>query len=534
MKRILMSIMIAGLFTAVCLGQTVKLKLRAALYDRDLNLKPVPHLTVKLVPTGAGAQPVTLQTSLEGIAEIELPAGNYHVATASPVELFDKSYRWELDTTFTRPENTLELSNDNAKATPLASSRDARVDELVYQYKRVKNGVVRVQTEVVAIDGLIVDPAGLVLTAQHPLEQATWLAVQVDDERKLPAVIVAADKQRDFAVLRINPGTTGDLAAAQLSSDPGALIEGERVFTIETAAFDKGRQLHTGLISRADSNEIVCDAKVSRPGGPLFNSSGNAVGIAQYAGQRLRIVPISGASETLAEARQKLASVAAPSPRLLPTVPSDSFPADKLRAPGRGHWEKDVYSFKAGDFDVELVTPIAQYEADTENYGEELKDYNKHPKGKSAPVEPEHNYDVVLRVAVIPKTKMPFWENMANSAGSSRRVPTILRYKNGFSKMRLLCGDKEVDPIWPGRVTEGTGHGWNTDLVDESSGGRYLYAHDAISPQCGKVTLQLFSTKEPDRPFERVLDARQVTRIWEDFDAYRQLQAHNESEAAKQ
>ncbi len=441
------------------------------------------------------------------------------------MELFDKSYRWEFDATFNKVENTVELSNDNAKTTPLAGGRDARVDELVYQYKRVKNGVVRVQTEVVTIDGVIVDPAGLVLTAQHPLEQATWLAVQVDDKRKLPAVIVAADKQRDFAVLRINPGTSGELAPVQLSPDPGALIEGERVFTIETATFDKGRRLHTGLISRADAKEIVCDAKVSRPGGPLFNSSGNAVGIAQYAGERLRVAPISGANETLAEARQKLASgLVPPSPRRLPTVPADSFPADKLRAPGRAHWEKDVYWFKAGDFDVELVTPIAQYEADTENYDTAMRDYNKHPKGKSAPVEAEHDYDVVLRVAVIPRTKTPFWENMANSAASSRRPPTILRYKNGFAKMRLLCGEKEVDPIWPGRVTEGTGHGWNTDLVDESSGGRYVYAHDAISPQCGQVKLQIFSTKEPNLPVERVLDARQVTRIWEDFDAYRQLQ----------
>jgi S1-C subfamily serine protease len=524
MKRMLLSILLAGPFITQCAGQNVKVNVRAALYDRDLNLKPVPHLTVKLMPAATGAQTVTLQTSLDGIAEVDLPAGSYRVVTDVPVELFDKSYRWEFDVSLSRPANSLELSNDNAKITALSGSRDARVDELVYQYKRVKNDVVRVQTEVVTIDGLVVDSAGLVLTAQHPLEQATWLAVQVDDKRKLPAVIVTADKQHDFAVLRINPGTAGDLEAAQLSSDPGALIEGERVFTIETAVFDKGRQLHTGLISRADANEIVCDAKVLRPGGPLFNSSGNAVGTAQYVGEKFRIAPISGANEILAEARQKLASgLAPPSPRLLPTVPSDSFPADKLRAPGRGHWEKDVYSFKAGDFDVELVTPIAQYESDTENYEAEMKDYNKHPKGKSAPIEPEHDYDAVLRVAVIPKTKMPFWENMANSAGSSVRVPTILRYKNGFAKMRLFCGDKEVDPIWPGRVTEGTGHGWNTQLVDESSGGRYLYAHDAISPQCGQVKMQIFSTKEPNIPVEKVLDATQITRIWEDFGPYREL-----------
>ena len=99
--------------------------------------------------------------------------------------------------------------------------------------------------------------------------------------------------------------------------------------------------------------------------------------------------------------------------------------------------------------------------------------------------------------------------------------------------MRLLCGEKEVDPIWPRRVTEEGGRGWYTVLADESSGGRYVYTPEAISPQCGKVTLQLFSTKEPDRPIERVLDAKQVTRIWEDFDPYRTLQKPAASEPAK-
>lgn len=524
MPRALGNVLLVGLLCGLCAAQNVKVKVRAALYDRDLNLKPVPHLVVKLTPA-TGAQIVTLQTNLDGVGEGELQAGNYHVRTDSPVELFDKSYTWEFDTNFSRPETLLELSNDNAKTTSTTAGRDARVDELVYQYKRVKNNVVRVQTEVLTMDGLLVDSAGLVLTAQHPLEQATWLAVQVDDKRKLPAIVVAADKQRDFAVLRINPGTAGALVPAELSTDPGALIEGERVFTVETAAFDKKRQLHTGLISRADAKEIICDAKIQRPGGPLFNSSGNVVGISQYSGERFRVAPVAGANEVLAEARRKLASESAPPSRLLPTVPTESFPADSLRAPGRGHWEKEVYAFKAGDFDVELVTPIAQYEANTENYESEMKDYKKHPNGKSAPVEPTHDYDVVLRVAVVPKTKMPFWENMANSAVSNRRAPAIWRYKNGFVKLRLLCGDREVDPIWPGRVTEGRAHGWNAVLVDESSGGRYVYPHDAISPQCGQVKLQIFSTKEPNLPVEKVLDAKQVTRIWDDFEAYRQAEA---------
>ena len=527
MNRVLTGVLLATVFAGTCVGQNVKLKVRAALYDRDLNLKPIPHLKVKLVPASPGGQTVTLQTNFEGMADAELPAGAYHVVTEGSAELFDNLYRWAFDVNFSRSENSLELSNDNAITTPHSGGRDAKVDELVFQYKRVKGAVVKVQTDQNLIDGFVVDPAGLVLTAQHPLEQATWFAVQMDDRRKLQAVILAADKQRDIAVLRINASATGEIGAVQVSPDLGALIEGERVFTIENGRWDQERKMHTGVISHADANEIASDAKISRPGAALFNSSGNAVGLAQYVDQRFRIVPLATASDILAEAREKIASDVPPSPRRLPTIPAVPFPPDKLRAPGRGHWEKEVYSFKAADFYIELVTPIAQYESDTENYEQEMKDYNKHSKGRSAPVEPEHKYDAVLRIAAIPQTKMPFWENMAQSSLTNRRGPTILRYKTGFAKMRLLCGEKEVDPIWPGRVTEEGRQGWYSVVADESSGGRYLYPHDAVSPQCGKVTLQLFSTKEPDRPFERVLDPKQVTRIWEDFEAYRQLQANS-------
>jgi hypothetical protein len=281
-------------------------------------------------------------------------------------------------------------------------------------------------------------------------------------------------------------------------------------------------------------NEIVTDAKISYVGSPLFNSSGSAVGLTQFASDKFRILPIAAATELLSEARVKFASGTLPSPRLLPITPTQLFPEDALHAPGRGHWEKDMYSFKAGDFYVEFITPIAVYETDNERYEQQLKNYGKHSKGTSAPVEPEHKYEVELVIAAVPKTKMPFWENMANASLTNGTAPTVVKYKTGFSKMRLLCGEKEADPIWPGRVAEGAKRNWSVVLNDESSGGRYIYPHDAISPQCGKVTLQIFSTKDPDHPVEKMLDEKQVARIWQDFEAFRQAQSPHTAVAAPQ
>lgn len=518
MKRFSRSILLVIVLAAAAAAQNVKVKVRAALYDRDLNVKPIPRLVVKLVSPAPGAQPITLQTSLEGAAEAEVPAGRYKVITEKPVELFDKSYRWEFDADLTRPENLLELSNDNAQTTPLAGGREARIDELAYQYKRVKDSVVTVWTEYGAYDGFVIDPAGLVLTAQSPLEQASWLAVQLDDRRRLPAVIAAIDKQHDVAVLRINPAAAGEIASVQISGDPGALVEGERVFTIENPGKQKDRKLTTGVVSKADSEEIVSDVKISYIGSPLFNSSGSVVGVIQRSEKGLRIRPIANAAGATTEARQKMKADAPPSSQLLPTAPADPYPSDNLRAPGRDRWEKDVYSFEAGDFFVELFTPIATFEAATERYDQALKNYKKHPQGP-APTEPDRKYDAVLVVVVLPKTKMPFWENM----GAGRDRPIVRRYKTAFQKLRLMCGDKEVLPIWPGRVVAGMGVTRNAIVADESYGGRYVYEPNAISPQCGKVTLQIVPAKEGGQTVEKEFEENLVERLWQDFEPYRKM-----------
>lgn len=122
MRRLLVAATFVCFVTGVSAAENVQAKIRAALYDRDLNLKPVPRLLLKLVPTAPGAQEITVQTTLDGIAETEVPAGSYSRVADKPVEMFDKTYPWEFEASFTKPENTLELSNDIAKMTPLAGA----------------------------------------------------------------------------------------------------------------------------------------------------------------------------------------------------------------------------------------------------------------------------------------------------------------------------------------------------------------------------------------------------------------------------
>jgi len=495
----------------------VSLKVRAALYDRDLNIKPVPRLAVKLTPMApTTGEAVTLVTNLDGSVETTIAPGKYRVTTEKGAELFDKSYKWDLEAELAKKENVLELSNDNAKIEPVAAGRETHVDALAAQYKRVKNSVVTVWTEDRAFDGTIIDEKGLVLTVQHQLKGADWLAVQLDDERKLPAVKVASDEQADMAVLRFNAKTAGEFPVASVSTDPEALVEGERVFTVENPGNEKNKKLLTGVLSKADHEQIVSDIKTGYVGSPLFNSSGSAVGVAQYRDGKMVMRPIGSASKVIDEANDLAGKIQAPA-RLLPVVPTAELASTDLRAPGRGHWESEFYQFKVGDFYVDFITPVAAYEMRLDVYNGQMKEYGKHPKGHTQPTMPDDKYTAALIVAVYPQTKMGYWENFGRSSG-----PAVRHYKNGFSKMMLLCGDHEVEPVWPHRTLEEGGGNWNVVMSNESTGGRYVYRSDAIQPKCGAVKLRIVATKKEDEVLEKVLDEKVVQRIWEDYEPYRE------------
>jgi len=500
----------------------VNLKIRAALYDRDLNIKPVPRLTLKLIPLAPGSETTsTLVTSLDGVVETTIAPGKYRVTTEKGAELFDKTYQWDLEVEFTKKDNLLELSNDNAKIAPVSAGRETHIDVLAAQYKSVKDAVVTVWTEDRAFDGTIINSNGLVLTVQHQLKGADWIAVQLDDQRKLPAVRVAQDEQADVAVLRFDAKTAGAFPVVGVSTDAEALVEGERLFTVENPGNERNKKLLTGVLSKADNEQIVSDIKPGYVGSPLFNSSGSAVGIAQYRDGKMVMRPIGNASKVIEEAKEMAVKVAAPA-RFLPVVPPAELASVDFRAPGRGHWESEFYQFKLGDFYVDLITPVAAYEMRLDTYNAQMKEYGKHPKGHTQPTVPDDKYTAALIVAVYPQTRAGYWENFGRTAG-----PVHVHYKNGFSKMMLLCGDHLIEPVWPHRTLEEGGSSWNVVMSNESTGGRYVYRSDAIQPGCGTVKLRVIATKKEDEVLEKVLDEKVVQRIWEDYEPYRQKENSN-------
>jgi len=519
----------------------VKLKVRAALYDRDLNLKPVPHLAIELRNLdNPAAAPLSIQTNLDGFADTELTPGHYQLVANKPIEFQGKTYAWNVDLHLTKSENSIELSNDNATTTDLSGGRGAQVDQLADQFKRLKPSIVTIWTAEGHGTGFLVDPAGLIITNQHVVSDHTYLAAQFDSSHKITAELLSSDKPKDVAILRVNLSAIPEAVIAPLAKGQGTLLEGERVFTIGNP-LDQEKVLTSGIVSKVSDDAIISDININpgNSGGPLFNSSGMVVGITTYGIERNSgpglsgILPISVALESLADAKAKAAAASLPSARLLPVIPPTKYPPEGLRALGNKAWEKKVYYFTAGEFEVEIVTPVTAFSAVKEQATRAEKERDKRAKKAGAPPSEtpqasniDAKYDAVIRLHARPRLRTAWMKSLGEGMATGGMAPNTMHFKADFLRMRLLCGSNVVEPIVPGRVPLTiVGQNAYVRVNDATYEGLYTYPADAISPQCQQVTLELYSVKEPDKPVTHPIEANAIQQIWNDFEPYRKVQS---------
>jgi S1-C subfamily serine protease len=538
---------------------TAKVKVRVILVDKDLNQKPLPHLTVVLAADSAG--PISaneVKTDFGGYAEIQMPPGKYHMTTPEGVDFQGRHYAWETEVDVGDGSVSVDLSNDNARITDTPAVEPVRkLDDLTLMFQKYQKSVVTVWSEIGSGTGFIVDSAGLVMTNQHVIGPSELISVQFDAKRKVAAKVLAFDAERDVAVLYADlsafPGATvAPIARANGSHE--LAVEGEKVFTIGSPLGLK-KIITSGIVSKVEARAILSDVNINHgnSGGPLFNSFGEVIGITTFlvpgsngpgvAG----VVRIDQALPVLAQARKKMEEVALPSARLLPVEPSDPYPLDSLKEMSKpAKFDRKPYIFTVGGFDVALGTPVLAYEVQEEAGRTVTHEKNKRTKrrGESAertfePLQdlPEWaeyvgEYKPVLLVQAAPQLRETFM-----SALGRELTPSIepfgsaaprLRFRTDFYRMKLLCGAKEVEPIQPGKAaTIINAHNEFVNITDATYVGIYSYPPDAISLSCGKVTLQIYSEKEPDKSESKDLDEKSIDRIWNDFRPY--LAVHGNS-----
>jgi len=502
----------------------VHVKIRAILVDKDLNQKPVPFLAIKEKNSATGSEQ-EIKTGLDGIAQVDLPQGHFVFSTARPIEFGGKKYSWNLEADIKGASQEIVLTNDNAKiengAPDSPSANPGLSGDLTALFDKYKNSVVTVHSESGTGSGFVADPSGLIVTNNHVVNSSTYLAVQFDSKRKIPARLIAADANKDVAVLWANLSAFPESIVAPIVPKDTAspIVVGQRVFTIGNP-MGREKVLTTGVISKVEKEAITSDININpgNSGGPLFTLGGEVAGLTTAGLRNLAsIVPIENARPLLDQAKKTISTGTAPSAALLPVEPADYFPADYLK--GMLQQEKidsKPYFFEVGQFRVAFITPPVSYFYRHDDEMAAARKAAKRSGGDPSQAKPPESaiqdaqdFRPVLVVSVRPKLGVGW---------------TKMHFKNGFKRMRLLCGGKELEPIEPGR-SEYELEDMRGRTVDTTFQGRYTYLPDAVGPSCGSVVLEIYSEKDPDTPLTKAIEQTTIDRVWADMDPYRKLQA---------
>src|SRR5882757_1268189 len=532
----------------------VKVKVRVILVDRDLNQKPVPFLLVSLK---SGAKSSEVKTGLDGTVETQLPPGKYMITTPKPTELGDRRFSWNMTLAITGAQANVDLTNDNAKTEQISAPASAPSGEssgggdLTEHFKRLKNTVVTVISESGHGTGFFVDGKGLLLTNQHVVGNSDYLAVQFDREHKIPARLIAADPQKDVALLSVNlaalpSATPAPLFRATAGKPP--VQEGQRVFTIGSPlTLDK--IITTGIVSKVEQHTIISDVNINpgNSGGPLFNGAGQVIGLTTFGTRGEGGPGVSGIvriEEAMALLDQNRGKVNGTVPgTLLPVEPLTPYPVEGLKQALKvDKFDPRPYYLSAGDFNIALSTPPFDYREEEERRLAAQRVHKKRNKKNEQSTENSDDSDApkqweedagahpaVFGIYVMPQAK----EGFGSALGRSFNVNSTakLKFKTDFQRMKLFCGSKEIQPIHPGRVPITVSVRNQAVKMDDSTyKGAYLFPPDAVNPNCGVVKLAIFSSKS-EEPVIKTIDEKSVQHIWEDFEAFRR--AEEESKVAK-
>jgi serine protease Do len=133
--------------------------------------------------------------------------------------------------------------------------------------------------------GVVIDPAGIIVTNNHVIEGADEITFSFNDGSKLKATVKGRDEKVDIAVLEVKPAKP--LTSVKFG-DSEALRIGDWVMAIGNP-FGLGGTVTVGILSARNrdissgpyDNFLQTDAAINQgnSGGPLFNMNGELIGI---------------------------------------------------------------------------------------------------------------------------------------------------------------------------------------------------------------------------------------------------------------
>ncbi|MBI3743229.1 MAG: trypsin-like peptidase domain-containing protein, partial [Chloroflexi bacterium] len=131
--------------------------------------------------------------------------------------------------------------------------------------------------------GVIIDPSGLILTANHVISEAKTITVRTDDGTDYPATLVGRDSVRDLALIQIKGKDLPVLAlgdASHIALGSSLLVLG---FPLGQTGLNSTSGIASALTQESGRNAFVIqtDSAVNpgNSGGPMLDQHGDIVGV---------------------------------------------------------------------------------------------------------------------------------------------------------------------------------------------------------------------------------------------------------------
>ena len=544
LRLLTVATLLLGVANAAAAQTHGTLRITIVLADADAAATPAPRYALLVSDEPATAEPRRIITGVDGTVEVSLRPGSYTVESDRPLAFRGRRYQWRQVVDIAAGRDTvLALTAANAE-TGDADPADARPgaaseSDPGFLLLDWQPSVFGIWTPAAHASGFLVDAKGLVVTNQRAIGTATAAEVQLSATVKVAARVLAADPERDVAVLWIDPKVAAAIRPVPLACAPPASPPdvGTRVYTIGVP-LRGDEDMTSATVVGVAAGQLATDFFLpsGSAGGPVFTASGALLGLTSFAGtpdareRDARVVRSEHVCAALAAAEEAMKKAEPPSAAPLPVEPLRPFPLDVLtgaleRPPG----SVVPYLLASADFDIALLTPTVVYadlNASTANRRTTSKQ-TRDPKADLSFIRPRMDFggwtdyvaDVrpVLLVRITPRFAEGFWAKVGRVAAETQGVmlPPRKRYKSGFVRLRVLCGTTEVTPIHPfeleTNVTE-------TATIDE---GLYVFEPGALGPHCGAVTFELYSVTSAGKADTRVVDPKIIEQVWQDFAPFR-------------
>lgn len=536
------------------------IRVTVAVVLSDMTVRPVPLHAIELISAVDSTQRIMLRTGLDGTSSQAVKVGTYILRSVQPVPLNDSSYRWEVPVRIAEAGASVELTNANALvvATRRVAARQVAPEREVFE--KFKRGVFRIEAGLGHGSGFLAQMPGdiepLVVTNDHVVVNDTLASVYLDSVTRVPAVVVARDRDADIAILRLPSGRCADCPALKLAStkeNSELVVAGERVLAIGYP-LNQEMTLTTGIASSIREGAIISDVNINHgnSGGPMLNLAGEVIGINAFGDFTSQGGPgISGAititriASLLQRLPTSLAAMPAPANRQLASMPRTSYPNALLKlvadSADREFYKRILFQ-DADKFTLNITTPVlsrvldrlaenevASDRREREKEGKVSKDevYSESKQRKDWEQYVGNANTPVVTITISPKVGetggSTLLRVMAAAGGSYAQASLV--FQGDVRGARFYRNGVEVEPIRGGHgpITVREENRW-VKLKDVADYGYYVLPPEAFAPDSdgtpARLKVVIRDLKNPNDISERDIEGEASAWIWNDFHAY--------------